>query len=36
LAADAADDVPRASMIAVPRLATVGMKYVVSQSVSAA
>ena len=26
LAADAADDAPRASMIAAPRLATVGMK----------
>ena len=32
LAADAADDAPRASMIAAPRLATVGMKVVSSQS----
>src|SRR5690606_345334 len=31
-AADAADDAPRASMIAAPRLATVGMKSFSSQS----
>src|SRR5690606_31279812 len=35
-AADAADDAPRAWMIAAPRLATVGMKSSVSQAVSAA
>src|ERR1700709_720825 len=33
-AADAADDAPRASMIAAPRLATVGMKSFSSQSES--
>ena len=31
LAADAADEAPRASMIAAPRLATVGMKVSSSQ-----
>src|SRR5881396_704060 len=31
-AADAADDAPRASMMAAPRLATVGMKVPASQS----